>query len=54
MLKILHKVFDYIKYLDFKMLKIITINNAIKLDNFILYKCTLLLQALKKVVAKIN
>jgi hypothetical protein len=36
------------------MPEVITTNNAIKLDNFVLYKCTLLLQASKKVVAKIN
>ncbi len=54
MLKITNKISNYIKCLDFEMLKVITTNNAIKLDNFVLYKCTLLLQASKKVVAKID
>ena len=40
--------------LDFEILKVITTNNAIELNNFILYKYILLLQALKKVIAKIN
>lgn len=54
MLKITNKAFNCIKYLDFEILKVITINNANKLDNSILYKYILLLQMLKKVVAKIN
>jgi len=53
-LKITNKISNYIKCLDFEMLEVITTNNAIKLDNFVLYKCKLLLQASKKVVAKIN
>lgn len=53
-LKITNKVFDYINCLDFEIFKIITTNNAIKLNDFVLYKYILLLQALKKVVAKIN
>ncbi len=54
MLKITNKVLNRIKCLDFKMLKIITIDNVIKLDSFILYKCTLLLQALKDAIIKID
>jgi hypothetical protein len=54
MLKIINKVSNCIKYLEFEIFKVITTNNAIKLNNSILYKYTLLLQTLKKVVAKIN
>jgi len=52
--KITNKAFNYIKYLDFKILKIITINNIVKLDNSILYNCILLLQVLKKAIAKMD
>lgn len=54
MLKITNKVLNRIKYLDFEILEVITIDNAIKLNSFILYKYTLLLQASKKIVAKID
>ncbi len=54
MLKITNKVFDCIEYLDFEILEIITTNNIVKLDSFILYNCILLLQTLKKAIAKID
>ena len=48
MSKITNKAFNYIKYLDFEIIKIITINNVVELNSFVLYDCTLLLQTLKK------
>jgi len=54
MLKITNKVLNRVKYLDFEMLEVITINNVVELNNSILYDCTLLLQASKKAIAKIN
>lgn len=52
--KITNKVFDCIEYLDFEILEIITTNNIVELDSSILYSCTLLLQASKKAIAKID
>jgi len=52
--KITNKALNCVKCLDFEMLEIVTIDNAIKLDNSILYECMLLSQTLKKVVTKIN
>jgi len=45
--KITNKAFNYIKYLDFEILKIITIDNIVELNSFVLYDCILLLQTLK-------
>jgi len=54
MSKITNKTSDRVEYLDFEIFEIITIDNVNKLDNSILYSCTLLLQTSKKAVAKID
>lgn len=52
--KITNKVFDLVKYLDFEVLGVITIDNVVELDGSVPYGCTLPSQAPKEAAAKVD